>query len=70
MYGLKQDDLLTLKWLTPEGEEWFRFDYDIDKDYWYYYFWSFIDIPDAAFSGDWSVELFRNGESVVNEEQI
>jgi hypothetical protein len=59
-YGVKKDDIFTIKWYQPNGEEWFSNDYTTNQDYWYFYYWNYIDVPTPQDQELWNVKLFRN----------
>lgn len=63
-YGVRKDDLFTIKWYQPDGAEWFSYDYIADQDYWYFYYWSYIDVPEPQDEGFWNMKLFRNNIEV------
>jgi hypothetical protein len=66
MYGLKQGKELSIKWYTPNEDEWFEYSFTLDKDYWYYYYWSYIDHQNLP-AGEWTVKLFYDGDEIANE---
>lgn len=63
-YGVRKDDLFTIRWSRSNGQEWFSYDYTADKDYWYYYYWSYIDVPILPDEGIWTVELLLNNKKI------
>lgn len=66
MYGLRKGKELSIKWYTPDNEEWFDYSFPLDRDYWYYYYWSFIDHQNLAI-GNWSVKLFYDGTEITSK---
>lgn len=64
LHGLRKGDVLTLRWYTPDGNEWFSFSNTLTQDFWYYYYWSFIDHTDLA-EGEWMVSLDRNNNTIT-----
>jgi murein DD-endopeptidase MepM/ murein hydrolase activator NlpD len=63
-YGVRKNDLLRIRWLRPNGQEWFSFDSKANQDFWYYYFWSYIDVPSLPDEGIWTVELLLNNNKI------
>lgn len=63
-YGIRNNDILKIRWIRPNGQEWFSYDYKADKDYWYFYYWSLIDVPSLPDEGRWTVELLLNNQKI------
>jgi len=63
-YGVRKNDVLKLRWIRPNGQEWFSFDYTADRDFWYFYYWSYIDVPSLQDEGLWTTELLLNNEII------
>lgn len=63
-YGVRKYDIFKLRWITPNGQEWFSSDYTANQDYWYFYYWDYIDVPLMSDEGIWTVELLLNGKKI------
>ncbi len=66
IHGLLKGDIVKYVWLTPDGTEWFNFDYEIDEDYWHYHGWAYIDLNNTLPLGEWSCNYYVN-DSLVGQ---
>jgi murein DD-endopeptidase MepM/ murein hydrolase activator NlpD len=64
--GLKKNDELTIKWISPSQTVWFQYSVTFDQDWWYYYYFSYINNTNLA-KGSWKAILELNGKPIVTQ---
>lgn len=66
-YGVLENDVSEVKWITPDGFEYYTYSYTHTTDWWYYYFWCYIPINEETQPGIWKIQYIVNDEVKIED---